>query len=133
GGAKVSDKIQVLESLLERVDAILVGGAMANTFLKAQGLDVGKSKVEEDRLALARNFLRKARERGVTVRVPTDVIVAPDLGAAEGMPRAAGEIAAGEMALDIGPATAKAYAEEIGRARTLFWNSPMGVFEKKPF
>lgn len=133
GGAKVSDKIEVLDALIERVDAILIGGAMANTFLKAQGIDVGKSKVEEDKLPLARNFLRKARERGVTVHLPTDVIVASDLGAAEGKAASADAIGMGDMALDIGPKTAQTYAAEIGKARTLFWNGPMGVFEKKPF
>jgi phosphoglycerate kinase len=133
GGAKVSDKIEVLDALIERVDAILIGGAMANTFLKAQGIDVGKSKVEEDKLPLARNFLRKARERGVTVHLPTDVIVASDLGAAEGKAVSADAIGMGDMALDIGPKTAQTYAAEIGKARTLFWNGPMGVFEKKPF
>jgi phosphoglycerate kinase len=133
GGAKVSDKIEVLEALLERVDAILIGGAMANTFLKGQGIDVGKSKVEEDKLPLARNFLRKARERGVTVHLPTDVIVASDLGAAEGKATGVDAIETGNMALDIGPKTAQTYAAEIGKSRTLFWNGPMGVFEKKPF
>jgi phosphoglycerate kinase len=133
GGAKVSDKIEVLEALLERVDAIVIGGAMANTFLKAQGIDVGKSKVEEDKLPLARNFLRKARERGVTVHLPTDVVVASDLGAAEGKATGVDAIGPGDMALDIGPKTAQTYAAEIGKSRTLFWNGPMGVFEKKPF
>jgi phosphoglycerate kinase len=133
GGAKVSDKIEVLEALLERVQGILIGGAMANTFLKAQGIEVGKSKVEEDKLPLARNFLRKARERGVTVHLPTDVVVASDLGAAEGKAVALDAIGAGDMALDIGPRSAQTYSDEIARARTLFWNGPMGVFEKKPF
>lgn len=133
GGAKVSDKIEVLEALIERVDAILIGGAMANTFLVSQGIDVGKSKVEDDKLPLARNFLRKARERGVTVHLPTDVIVAPDLGAAEGKATSVSAIDAGDMALDIGPNTARIYAAEIGKARTVFWNGPMGVFEKEPF
>jgi phosphoglycerate kinase len=133
GGAKVSDKIEVLEALLERVNMILIGGAMANTFIKSQGVDVGKSKVEEDKLPLARNFLRKARERGVMVHLPTDVIVATDLGAAEGKAVAVDAIGMGEMALDIGPKTAQTYAAEIGKAGTLFWNGPMGVFEKQPF
>jgi phosphoglycerate kinase len=133
GGAKVSDKIEVLEALLERVNMILIGGAMANTFIKSQGVDVGKSKVEEDKLPLARNFLRKARERGVMVHLPTDVIVATDLGAAEGKAVAVDAIGMGEMALDIGPKTAQTYAAEIGKAGTLFWNGPMGVFEKQTF
>lgn len=133
GGAKVSDKIEVLEALLDRVDTILVGGAMANTFLKAQGHELGKSKVEEDKLALARNFLRKARERGVTVRLPMDVVVAASTDASEGRPASVDAIESGVMALDIGPQTATSYADEIARARTLFWNGPMGMFEKQPF
>jgi phosphoglycerate kinase len=133
GGAKVSDKIQVLESLLDRVDAILIGGAMANTFLKANGLAVGTSKVEEDRLALARSFLRNAAERDVSVRLPIDVVCAASLDAPRGDAVATTHIPADAMALDIGPATASGYADEIARARTLFWNGPMGVFEKPPF
>jgi phosphoglycerate kinase len=134
GGAKVSDKIEVLEALLERVDAILIGGAMANTFLASQGIDVGKSKVEDDKLPLARNFLRKARDREVTVHLPTDVVVASDLSAEAGRAtKKVDAIGPGDMALDIGPSTARTYAAEIGKARTLFWNGPMGVFELKPF
>jgi phosphoglycerate kinase len=133
GGAKVSGKIDVLESLLDRVDTILIGGAMANTFLRATGKEVGKSKVEEDKLAIARNFLRKASERGVTVHLPTDVIAAPGLDAASGNPTAVDAIGSEMMALDVGPETVRAYAEEIAAARTLFWNGPMGVFEKPPF
>jgi len=133
GGAKVSDKIQVLEALLERVDEILIGGAMANTFLVAQGLSVGKSLVEDDKLAVARNFLRKAKEKDVQVRLPVDVIVASDIGADGGRSTPTTDIDAGDMALDIGPDSAAAFADAIGRARTIFWNGPMGVFEKAPF
>ena len=133
GGAKVSDKIEVLQALLERVDAILIGGAMANTFLEAQGIHLGKSKVEEGKLALARNFLRKARERGVAVRLPTDVVEARDIQAAAGRPVPVNAVGSESMALDIGPETAKAYADEIADARTLFWNGPMGMFEREPF
>ncbi len=133
GGAKVSGKIEVLESLLERVDAILIGGAMANTFLHARGIDVGKSLVEEDRLAVARNFLRKAAERKVAVHLPSDVVVAESIEAASGTSVAVDAIPADAMALDIGPATIQAYAAEIEKARTLFWNGPMGVFEHDGF
>jgi 3-phosphoglycerate kinase len=133
GGAKVSDKIQVLESLLDRVDGILIGGAMANTFLAAQGIDVGKSKVEEDRMAVARSFLRKANEKGVRVRLPIDVVVADSVAAEHGQSVAVDAIPPGQMALDIGPESASGYADEIARGRTLFWNGPMGVFEKAPF
>jgi phosphoglycerate kinase len=131
GGAKVSDKIGVLENLLGRVDAFLIGGAMANTFLKAKGAPVGKSKVEDDKLALARAFLKKADDRNVEVLLPVDSVVAAALDANEGA--TVREIPDTQMALDIGPETARGYADRIARARTVFWNGPMGVFEKKPF
>ena len=134
GGAKVSDKIEVLDALLSRVNAIVIGGAMANTFLVAQGKSLGKSKVEADKLANARNFLRKASENKVTVHLPTDVIVAANLDDADGSkPVSVDSIPEESMALDIGPATAEAYKKVLGAARTVFWNGPMGVFEKPKF
>jgi phosphoglycerate kinase len=133
GGAKVSDKIEVLEALLERVNVIVIGGAMANTFLKAQGREMGLSMVEEDKLAVARNFLRKAAERGVMVHLPKDVVVARSLDAESGTSVPVEAIGEHNMALDIGSDTAAAYAEVIGDSRTLFWNGPMGVFEREPF
>ncbi len=133
GGAKVSDKVQVLDSLLERVDAILIGGAMANTFLAAQGKQLGNSRVEESKLALVRSFMRKAIDKNVRVHLPIDVVVADSLDAADGTVVGVDEIPADAMALDIGPASARGYADEIARSRTLFWNGPMGVFEKPPF
>jgi phosphoglycerate kinase len=133
GGAKVSDKIEVLDALLERVNAIVIGGAMANTFLEAQGRNLGKSKVERDKLANARNFLRRAGERGVAVHLPTDVICAESLDADTGNAIAVDRIPASGMALDIGPDTTRAYCQAIAHARTLFWNGPMGVFEKPAF
>ncbi len=133
GGAKVSDKIQVLESLLERVNSIMIGGAMANTFLVARGAAMGKSRIEEDKLAVARSFLRKAGERNVAVLLPTDVVCAADLDAEIGRPMRIGDIPPDLMALDIGPESTAAFAETIGAARTIFWNGPMGVFEKRPF
>jgi len=133
GGAKVSGKIDVLEALLDRVDAIVIGGAMANTFLSATGKEVGKSKVEADKLAIARNFLRKASERGVKVHLPIDVVAAESLDADAGRPTAVDAIGANLMALDVGPKTAAEFAAEIEAARTIFWNGPMGVFEKPPF
>jgi phosphoglycerate kinase len=133
GGAKVSDKIEVLDALLERVQAIAIGGAMANTFLEAQGKTLGKSKVEKEKLAVARNFLRKASERGVTVHLPVDVVVAAGLDAAEGRAVAIDAIPSDEMALDIGPATIETYRKAVLTARTIFWNGPMGVFEKPAF
>ena len=133
GGAKVSGKIEVLEALLDRVDAILIGGAMANTFLSAKGIEVGKSKVEEDRLAVARSFLRKAVEAQVEIHLPSDVVVADGLEATAWSAVAVADIGADVMALDIGPQTAATFAEEIAKARTLFWNGPMGVFEQAAF
>jgi phosphoglycerate kinase len=133
GGAKVSDKIEVLDALLERVDAIAIGGAMANTFLRARGHELGRSLVEEDKLAIARNFLRKAAEHKVTVRLPVDVVAADSIEATSGRAAGLDAVAGGEMALDIGPESARAFAEEVARARTIFWNGPMGVFERAPF
>ncbi len=132
GGAKVSDKIGVIESLLDRVDALLIGGAMANTFLAAQGRPMGRSLVEKDRLPLARELLRKTEQKQIDLILPTDLMVstAPDDG--EGATRTT-EVRDDFMALDIGPDSQKAYAEIIRRARTIFWNGPMGVFEKPPF
>jgi phosphoglycerate kinase len=133
GGAKVSDKIEVLDALLERVGAIVIGGAMANTFLEAQGKSLGKSKVEKDKLPVARNFLRKASERGVTIHLPTDVVIAPGLDAAPTGAVSIDAIPSDQMALDIGPATIEAYRKAVLTARTVFWNGPMGVFEKPAF
>jgi phosphoglycerate kinase len=132
GGAKVSDKIEVLDALLERVDSIVIGGAMANTFLEAQGRHVGKSKVEKDKLPVARNFLRKASEKKKTVHLPTDVATGTSID--DGSPRIVRVDGDGvpedRMALDIGPATVEAFRRLLGEARTVFWNGPMGVFEK---
>jgi phosphoglycerate kinase len=133
GGAKVSDKIAVLENLLGRVSSFLIGGAMANTFLKARGARVGKSRVEEDKLALARSFLKKAEDKKVDVLLPVDAVAAESLDSATGQTVRAAEIPDGLMALDIGPETASGFADKIARAKTVFWNGPMGVFEKKPF
>ncbi|HEX4458002.1 MAG TPA: phosphoglycerate kinase [Polyangia bacterium] len=133
GGAKVSDKIAVLENLLGRVNAFLIGGAMANTFLKAKGGNVGKSRVEEDKLAVARTFLKRAEDRSVDVVLPEDVIAAEGLDSASGTTVRSNEVPPELMALDIGPKAAATFADRISRARTVFWNGPMGVFEKKPF
>jgi phosphoglycerate kinase len=133
GGAKVSDKIGLLENMLSRVDAILIGGAMANTFLKAQGLAMGKSRIEEDKLDTARSFLKKALEKRVEVLLPTDVVAATALDAPSGQLCAAADMPSGLMALDIGPATRRTFAEKIAGAKTVLWNGPMGVFEKPAF
>ena len=133
GGAKVSDKIGVLENLLGRVNQLLVGGAMANTFLKAKGGRMGRSLVEEDKLALARSFLKKAEEAGVEVLLPRDAIAAPGIRSDAGKVVKASEIPEDLAALDIGPETARGFAAAIARGRTIFWNGPMGVFESEPF
>jgi phosphoglycerate kinase len=131
GGAKVSDKIQVIESLLPRVDALLVGGGMAYTFFKAQGLATGKSLVEGDKVGLATELLAKA---GGKLRLPQDHVVASAFdAAAEHRVLPVSQTPEGWMGLDIGPATAQAFAAEIGKARLVLWNGPMGVFEMKPF
>ncbi len=134
GGAKIEGKIDTLENLLPRLDILLVGGGMANTFLRAQGFDLAESLVEEDRIGLAHEILERARERGMEVVLPTDLVVTDDLanpGRIETV--AAGAVPAGTKAVDVGPATRAAFAEALGRARTLFWNGPLGVFEKAPF
>ena len=133
GGAKVSDKLGVLENLLGRVNAIYIGGAMANTFLKAKGGQLGRSLLEEDKLALARSFLKKAEESAVQVLLPRDVVAAAGTKAASGKVVSAMNVPEDLAALDIGPETVRAFAEGIARARTIFWNGPMGVFESEPF
>ena len=119
GGAKVSDKIEVLDALLERVNAIVIGGAMANTFLEAQGKSLGKSKVERDKLPIARNFLRKAAEKRIAVHLPTDVVVASGLDADAATPVAVDAIPADAMALDIGPSTIEAYRKTLGDRKSV--------------
>jgi phosphoglycerate kinase len=129
GGAKVSDKIEVIENLLKFADRLLIGGAMAYTFLKSQGQPVGKSLVEDDKLELAKSLLAKAGDR---ILLPCDHVVAEVLE--ENAPHeVAGQIPDGKMGLDIGPKTREAYAQVIRSAKTIIWNGPMGVFEKKPF
>ncbi|MFO0549212.1 MAG: phosphoglycerate kinase [Polyangiaceae bacterium] len=133
GGAKVSDKIEVVEALLSKCSALCIGGAMANTFLAAQGKKMGKSLVEEDKLALGRTILEKARDRGVKVILPVDVVVAPSLNAAEGKVVNVNSVPEDEMALDIGPATTELLRKELASAKTVFWNGPMGLFETAAF
>jgi phosphoglycerate kinase len=133
GGAKVSDKIGVLEALIERVDALLIGGAMGNTFLAARGFDMGKSKVEADKLALARSVMQRAEQRGVKLMLPEDVVVAGSLDAQRGDVVAVSQVPGDAMALDIGPATVEAYRRLILPAHALFWNGPMGLFEQPAF
>ena len=134
GGAKVSDKLEVIENLIPRVDALLIGGAMAYTFLKARGVEVGKSLVEPDLLDTARDVERRAKERGLRLELPVDHVVAPSLdgeNAAEGLD--VGAPMGDRMGLDIGPKTIETYRGIIGTAKTVIWNGPMGVFEKDAF
>lgn len=133
GGAKVSDKIAVLDSLLEKIDTLIIGGAMANTFLAAKGVNMKSSKIEEDKLPLARTILEKANEKKVTVALPVDVVVAQSIEAAEGKAVGLGEIPDGHMALDVGPKTVAEFDKHIAKAKSVFWNGPMGLFEKQPF
>ncbi len=133
GGAKVSDKLAVVEALLARVDALLVGGAMANTFLAATGKDMKKSLVEGDKLALARTIVETARDRGVALVLPVDAVVAKTTDAPEGVTVPVESIPDGNMMLDIGPKTVELFSKRFSHAKTLFWNGPMGLFEKAPF
>jgi len=135
GGAKVSDKIEVIQNLLTKVDVLIVGGGMAYTFLKAQGESVGKSLLEEDKIDLARALLQQAKDRKVKFLLPTDHIIADrvEASALTKTVRPGEPIPANMIALDIGPETIEAFSEEIGRARTVVWNGPMGVFEMPPF
>jgi phosphoglycerate kinase len=135
GGAKVSDKLEVIENLVPRVDALLVGGAMAYTFLKAMGLPVGRSLVEEDLVDAAREISQRARDRGLRFELPVDHVVAPKIEA--GVPTETLDVddpAIGErMGLDIGPKTIATYRDVIKGAKTVIWNGPMGVFEIDAF
>jgi phosphoglycerate kinase len=135
GGAKVSDKLEVIENLLGKVDALVIGGAMAYTFFKAQGLAVGKSLVEDNLVDTARDLLARAKTRGLDVELPVDHVVAAKIDAAAPVATlAVGDAAIGDrMGLDIGPKTIARYAEVIGRAKTVVWNGPMGVFEIDAF
>ncbi|HEX5511415.1 MAG TPA: phosphoglycerate kinase [Actinomycetales bacterium] len=134
GGSKVSDKLGVIEALLGLADSILVGGGMVFTFLAAQGHEVGKSLLEEDQLDTVRGYLDTARERGVKIVLPTDIVAATAFSAdAEHSVVAADAIPADRMGLDIGPDSSKAFAAELAGARTVFWNGPMGVFEMEPY
>jgi len=135
GGAKVSDKIEVIENLIPRVDRLLIGGAMAYTFFKAQGKPVGRSLVEDDKQDAARDILDRAKARGLALMLPTDHVVAPKLEAgAPAETLGVDDPKIGEcMGLDIGPRTAQAYADALHDARMVVWNGPMGVFEIDAF
>src|SRR6185437_10044799 len=129
GGAKVSDKIDVIRNLLTKVDALLIGGAMAYTFLKAQGKQVGKSLVEEDKLDLAKSLLQDAKSKNVRLLLPLDHVIAEKIDASAKTQTVTTEqgIPAGQMGLDIGPETVAVFSKEIAAAKTIVWNGPMGV------
>lgn len=139
GGAKVSDKLGVIDHLLERADRILIGGGMAYTFLKAQGHEVGSSLLQEDQIPAVQEYLRRAEEKGVEFVLPVDVVVAPSFpdlktkAPAHPTTVAADAMPAGQMGLDNGPETNKLYAAKLADAATVFWNGPMGVFEHPDF
>lgn len=134
GGAKVSTKTAPLEALLGRVSTLLVGGGMANTFFLAQGLEVGRSLVEEEMLDMARAVLAKAEEHGVELVLPSDVVVADTIENPQRVEVVASDAVPAEMmVVDLGPETRTRYAEVLARARTVFWNGPMGVFEVEDF
>src|SRR5437867_8500375 len=138
GGAKVSDKIGVLKALMERANTILIGGAMANTFMKAEGIPVGASRIEADKVDLAKELLDRSEERGVKFLLPIDVVEAEEVRAGADMRNTSRlspqhGIREGWQAVDIGAATVALYQEEIAKAETVLWNGPMGVFEIPEF
>ncbi|CAM3920076.1 phosphoglycerate kinase [Mesobacillus thioparans] len=134
GGAKVKDKIGVIDNLLEQVDNLIIGGGLAYTFVKAQGHEVGKSLLEEDKIELAKGFMEKAKAKGVNFYMPVDAIVADDFSAdANTKVVAIEEIPADWEALDIGPKTAETYRDVIQKSKLVIWNGPMGVFEIDKF
>jgi phosphoglycerate kinase len=134
GGAKVSTKLTVLDSLLDKVDELIVGGGIANTFIAAAGHEVGRSLFEPELVGEAQRLIRKAHDRGGSIPIPTDVVVATEFSAnAEAMVRGISEVGPEEMILDVGPLTAMAYSEIVSGAATIIWNGPVGVFEFESF
>jgi len=134
GGSKVSTKLEVLESLISKVDQLVVGGGIANTFLAATGVAVGKSLHESDMLDVAKKLLAQAKARGVAIPIPSDVVVAREFSAAaRAETKPAGAVGADEMILDIGPVSARAVADIVAQAGTVIWNGPLGVFEFDAF
>lgn len=134
GGSKISSKLDVLGHVLDRVDLLVIGGGMANTFLNAQGVNIGKSLCEHDLAGTAREIMARAEARGVAILLPSDAVVAKEFkpgAAARTVPVAA--VDADDMILDVGPATAAAIGERLGTCRTLLWNGPLGAFEIEPF
>jgi len=133
GGARVSDKRKLIESLLKKCDAICVGGAMANTFLAAAGNNLQDTRLESDQLPLARTLLEQARDRGVKFLLPTDVVVAPDRDSSETDVVSVRSVPDRQQVLDIGPETVQLFAAQIARAKTVLWNGPLGLFENPAF
>ena len=134
GGAKVSDKIELIERLMDKVDNLIIGGGMAYTFAKAQGGHIGKSLVEEDKLDLANSLIEKAKEKGVNLLLPTDSIIADNFSNDANTDIAGNDnIKDGWMGLDIGPASIKAFSKVVESSKTILWNGPMGVFEMEKF
>lgn len=134
GGSKVSDKLGVIDNLLAKADSLLIGGGMVFTFLAAKGYEVGSSLLESEQIEIARGYIEQAQAQGVELLLPTDVVVAPEFSAeAPATTVAADQIPADQMGLDIGPDSAAAFAAVISRAKTVFWNGPMGVFEFAAF
>ena len=134
GGAKVKDKIGVIENLLEKVDHLIIGGGLAFTFVKAQGYDIGKSLLEEDKIELAKSFIEKAKEKGVQLHMPIDAVVAKEFSNDTEIATVdIDAIPADMMGLDVGPKTAANYAEVIKQSKLIIWNGPMGVFEMENF
>jgi phosphoglycerate kinase len=133
GGAKVSDKVAVLDNLITKVDALLIGGAMAYTFLAAQGIGVGSSLVEADRVETAKRLLAEAQQRGKRLLLPSDHRVSASAKGDAPVQTVESSIPQGLLGVDIGPGTERAYAAEVSKAKTVFWNGPMGIFEVAPF
>ena len=134
GGAKISDKIMIIEKLLDRVDNLIIGGGMAYTFFKALGGQIGSSLVEEDKLELAKELIQKAKEKGVALELPIDSVIANEFSATA-MTQVSDNISIPEgwMGLDIGPDAQEVFRRIISRSATVLWNGPMGVFEMAPF
>jgi len=134
GGAKVSDKIGVLDNLIGKVDSLIIGGGMANTFLKAKGYELGKSLLEEDKVDAAKELIGKAEQKGIELLLPVDLVVAPGAEpSAESKVVPADAVPEEWMALDIGPETAQVFGNHVKDCSTVVWNGPMGVFEMEPF
>jgi phosphoglycerate kinase len=133
GGAKISDKIELIENFISIADTILIGGAMAYTFLRAQGAETGKSLVETEKIPLAKSLLSAAAGKGVSIELPVDHVVAAGLDSSDSEVRPVAQTPPGRMGLDIGPETVRRYAEIIKGAKTVVWNGPMGVFENPRF